>query len=120
MPRWPRKRIWKRAGSQSFQFSEAEAKGKLQRARAADLEEWTQLAHSVARAESISKRLGGGAKARTGCESQPPGISIIAGISEIGMIEDVKCFRAKLQTQALRYPELTMEREVDLPRAKTT
>ena len=80
---------------------EAEAKGKLHRARAADLEEGTQLAQNVARAESVRKRFVGGAKARTGRESQPPGIIPIAGISEVGMIEDVERFRAKLQAHAL-------------------
>ena len=88
---------------------EAEAKGKLHRARAADLEERTQLAQDVARAESVSKRFGGGAKAGTGRESQPPRSIRIAGISEVGMIEDVERFRAKLQPQALGQPELTME-----------
>ena len=101
--------------------SKAEAKGQLHRARAANLEEGTQLTQDAARAESVSKRLGGGAKARTGrVESQLPGIPRIAGISEVGMIEDVERFRAKLEAQTLRHPELTMKREVDLPRAKTT
>src|ERR1700744_5588949 len=36
------------------------------------------------------------------------------------MIEDVEHFRAKLQAQGLREPEVTMEREVDLPGAETT
>ena len=67
---------------------EANSKGKLHRARAADLKEGTQLAQGVARAESVGKRLGGGAKARTGREEgQLPGITRIAGISEVGMIE---------------------------------
>jgi hypothetical protein len=55
---------------------EAEAKGKLHRARAADLEDGTHLAQDVARAESVSKRFVGGAKARTGRESQPPGMGV--------------------------------------------
>jgi hypothetical protein len=79
----------------------AEAKRKLHRARATDLEEWTQLAKHIVRAESVSKRFGGRAKARTGRESQPPRSIWIAGISEVGMIEDVERFRAKLQAQAL-------------------
>jgi hypothetical protein len=99
---------------------EAEPKGKLHRARAADLEEWTQLAHHIGRIEAVSKRFGRGAKTRTGRESQPPGSIWIAGISEVGMIEDVERFRAELQAQALGQPEFPMEREVDLPRAETT
>ena len=99
---------------------EAEAKGKLHRARAADLEGGTQLAQHVAAAESVSKRFVGGAKSRTGRESQPRRGIPIAGIREVGMIEYVERFRAKLQAQALRHPELTMERKVDLPRAETT
>src|SRR5580658_8652286 len=95
---------------------EAETKGKLHRARAANLEGGTQLAQDVARAESVSKRFVGGAKSRTGRESKPRGSIPIAGISEVGMIEDVERFRTKLQAQAFRHPELTMEREVDLPR----
>ena len=98
---------------------EVEAKGKLHRARAADLEGGTQLAQDVAPAESVSKRFVGGAKSRTGRESQPCGSIPIDGIGEVGMIEDVERFRAKLQAQALGHPELTMERKVDLPRAET-
>jgi len=86
-------------------FLEAEAKGKLHRARAADLEDRTHLARDVARAESVSKRFVGGAKAQTGRESQPPGSSPIAGISEVGMIEDVeRCAPANLALWIHRPP----------------
>ena len=85
-------------------FLEAEAKGKLHRARAADLEHRTHLAQDVARAESVSKRFVGGAKAQTGRESQP-GSSPIGGISEVGMIEDVeRCAPANLALWVHRPP----------------
>ena len=99
---------------------EAETKGKLYRARAADLEGGTQLAQDVAWAESVSKRFVRGSKSRTGRERKARGSIPIVGISEVGMIEYVERFRAKLQDQSLRHPELTMEREVDLPRAEAT
>ena len=77
---------------------EAEPKCKLHRARAADLENGAHLAQNVARTESVSKSLGSRAKARTGrVESQLPGILRIAGISEVGMIEDVERVRAELE-----------------------
>ena len=43
----------------------------------------------------------------------------IGGVSKVGMIQDIECFRSELQTHAFRKVELSPQGQVQLPVRKT-
>src|SRR5207253_2172056 len=99
--------------------------GELNRARAAHLEDGSESAGSGdTSAQSFSQHLRGLSKrgAQPDAGVVEPGVAqqeIAVGVREIGMVENVKEFRAELQAHGLAQMEFAPDGKVPLPGAES-